>query len=62
MGNQKKLRTAEIEQRYKYTVATMAAIECIEEYEHLQLLKRLFIFQFTGEWTAKHPQIGVFNG
>ena len=62
MGNHKKQRTAEYEQKCKVAVATMDAAESIERYEHLQLLKRLFIFQFTGEWTAKHPQIGAFNG
>ena len=62
MGNHKKERTLEYEDSCERAIATMTATEGIEQYEHIQLLKKLFIFQFTGVWTNEHPQIGIDNG
>ena len=39
--------------------ATMTAVESIEHYEFMQLMKKLFIYQFTGVWSASHPQIRI---
>jgi hypothetical protein len=62
MGQHKKERTDDYKTRCDRAAATACAVENIESYEHIQLLKRLFIFSFTGVWTAEHPQIGAWNG
>ena len=62
MGNHKKQRTSEYETSCQRAVATMTAAESIEQYNHIQLMRKLYIFQFTGEWVSNHPQIGIDNG